>query len=357
MSRSALGPLVAVLTDAVTDVLVNGAGRVWVDDPSGLRRVRVDGLDTEPQVRALAMRIAAAGGRRLDDASPWVDLRLPDGTRAHVVLPALSPAGTHISLRLPARRGLGLDELTALGAVSPALAAGLRDLVRARVGLLVVGPTGAGKTTVLSALLGLVGADERIVCVEDASELRPAHPHVVSLESRPGNVEGAGAVGMDVLVRQALRMRPDRLVVGECRGAEVRELLLALGAGHCGASTLHAAGAEDVPTRVVALGGVAGISPAVVAEQLRVGVAAVVPVVRGRSGLRRVAGVWTWADPPGRPGPGGYRLACALDADGRPGTGRMPTVLDESLSTLPVPAAPSLPVAPRPPLSPDRGRS
>lgn len=327
MSASVLGPLAGVLGPGVTDVLVNGPGRVWVDEPGGLRRVRVEGLDTEQQVRALALRLAAAGGRRLDDASPWVDLRLPDGTRAHVVLPVLSPVGTHVSLRLPARGGLGLDDLTALGAVTPVLADVLRAVVRARLGLLVVGATGAGKTTVLNALLEEVPAGERIVCVEDAAELRPRHQHVVSLESRAGNVEGAGAVGLDVLVRQALRMRPDRLVVGECRGAEVRELLLALGAGHSGASTLHAAGAADVLTRVVALAGVAGIAPHVALGQLRCGVQAVVPVSRGVDGRRRVDGVWTWAPrdqptgaPPGSTGTGD--LVQALDRDGRGGPGR-----------------------------------
>ena len=322
MSTAALGPLAGVVGPGVTDVLVNGPGRVWVDDPQGLRRVRVEGLDTEQQVRALALRLAAAGGRRLDDACPWVDLRLPDGTRAHAVLPVLSPSGTHVSLRLPARGGLGLDDLIGLGAVTPALGDGLRALVRARLGVLVVGPTGAGKTTVLNALLEEVPGGERIVCVEDASELRPRHPHVVSLESRPGNVEGAGAVGLDVLVRQALRMRPDRLVVGECRGAEVRELLLALGAGHSGASTLHAGGAAEVPTRVVALAGVAGIIPEVVLAQLRAGVSAVVPVSRGADGTRKVDGVWTWAGATGRHGPGSDELVEALDGDGLGGPAR-----------------------------------
>lgn len=320
MSRAVLGPLAGAAVPGVTDVLVNGPGRVWVDDPGGLRRVRVDGLDTEQQVRSLALRLAAAGGRRLDDACPWVDVRLPDGTRAHVVLPVLSPFGTHISLRLPVAGGLGLDDLVALGAVSPALAEGLRVLVGTRLGVLVVGATGTGKTTLLGALLEEVAAAERIVCVEDSSELRPRHPHVVSLEARSGNVEGAGAIGMDVLVRQALRMRPDRLVVGECRGAEVRELLLALGSGHSGASTLHATGAADVPTRVVALAGVAGMAPDVVLAQLRAGVSVVVPVSRGVDGRRRADGVWTWWD--GTDDPlvrGAHRLACALDRDGLPG--------------------------------------
>jgi len=298
------GPLAPLLATAgVTDVLVNGAGRVWVDGPTGLVRVAVAGLDTEEQVRALAVRLAAAGGRRLDDASPWVDARLPDGTRLHAVLPVLCRGGTHVSLRVPSGPSLDLAGLVAAGAVSPGLSVALAQVVAERRGLLVTGATGAGKTTLLGALLGLVPASERLVVVEDAAELAPRHPHVVSLEARPGNVEGAGSVGLDVLVRQALRMRPDRLVVGECRGAEVRELLLAMGAGHAGAATLHAARPEQVPVRVVALAGSAGIDPATALLQLRSAVEVVVPVVRGADGRRLVAGIWGWSDPGGA-GPG-----------------------------------------------------
>lgn len=289
-----LAPLLA--RAGVSDVLVNGAGRVWVDGPSGLERVSVPGLDTEAQVRALAVRLAAAGGRRLDDASPWVDARLPDGTRLHAVLPVLSRGGTHISLRVPPATAVDLAGLCARGSVSPALARALAQVVAERRGLLVTGATGAGKTTLLGALLSLVPGSERLVVVEDATELAPRHPHVVSLEARPGNVEGAGSVGLDVLVRQALRMRPDRLVVGECRGPEVRDLLLAMGAGHAGAATLHAAGPEHVPVRVVALAGAAGIDPATALLQLRAAVEVVVPVVRDPDGRRRVRGIWGWAD-------------------------------------------------------------
>jgi pilus assembly protein CpaF len=300
----------------VTDVLVNGAGRVWLDGPAGLERVTVPGLDTEEQVRSLAVGLAAAGGRRLDDASPWVDARLPDGSRLHAVLPALCRGGTHISLRVPPAELMDIAALKRSGALSPGLAVALADVLRRRLGLLVVGATGAGKTTLLGALLALVPADERIVVVEDAAELSPRHPHVVSLESRPGNVEGAGAVGLDVLVRQALRMRPDRVVVGECRGPEVRELLLAMGAGHAGAATLHAARPEDVPVRVVALAGSAGIDPATALLQLRAAVDVVVPVARGRDGVRRVLGVWGW-DERGGPASGTPDLVPVVDADGR----------------------------------------
>lgn len=312
----ATGPLRALLATAgVTDVLVNGAGRVWCDGPGGLRRAAVAGLDTEEQVRALAVRLAAAGGRRLDDASPWVDARLPSGVRLHAVLPVLCHGGTHLSLRVPPSAGVDLDELGRRGSVSAGLAEALREVVAARRGLLVTGATGAGKTTLLSALLSLVGPHERLVLVEDAAELSPRHPHVVSLQARPGNVEGAGHVGLDVLVRQALRMRPDRLVVGECRGAEVRELLLAMGAGHAGAATLHAARPEDVPVRVVALAGTAGIDPETALLQLRTAVDVVVPVERGADGRRRVLGLWGWD-----PAAAGSRpvLVPLVDAAGEP---------------------------------------
>ena len=219
-------------------------------------------------MRALACRLAAAAGRRLDDASPYVDARLPDGTRLHAVLPPVAVGGTHVCLRVPAPASLDLAALVAAGGVPPAWSPVLRALVRSRTAFLVSGGTGAGKTTLLGALLGECAPGERLVLVEDAAELRPDHPHVVRLEARHANVEGRGGVGLDVLVRQALRMRPDRLVVGECRGEEVRDLLTALNTGHeGGCGTVHANTAADVPARLQALGALAGMSPAAVALQ------------------------------------------------------------------------------------------
>ena len=232
------------------------------------------------------------------------------------VLPVLCRGGTHLSLRVPAAAGVDLDELCRRGSLTAGLASVLRGVVAGRRGLLVTGATGAGKTTLLAALLSLVDPQERLVLVEDAAELAPRHPHVVSLQARPGNVEGAGHVGLDVLVRQALRMRPDRLVVGECRGAEVRELLLAMGAGHAGAATLHAARPEDVEVRVVALAGAAGIDPATALLQLRTAVDVVVPVERGPDGRRRVLGLWGWD--PAAEGVRASALVPLADADGRP---------------------------------------
>lgn len=290
-ARDELGPLAQVVTTGVTDVLVNGPGEIWVDGPEGLRRVTVAGLDSETRVRALAQRLAAAGGRRLDEAAPFVDARLPGGVRMHAVLPALAPSGTHISLRIPAGIAMSLPDLVRAGSVSSGIDEALRRMVIDRCGFVISGATGSGKTTVLGAVLALVPPTERLVLVEDSAELMIDHPHVVALESRPANVEGAGSIGLDVLVRQALRMRPDRIVVGECRGAEVRDLLAALATGHCGATTVHAAGPAEVVSRIAGLAEAAGLDPRAAAAALRSGVRALVHVDRDARG-RYVAGVW-----------------------------------------------------------------
>jgi pilus assembly protein CpaF len=285
------GPLEPLLADErVTDVLVNADRGVWVDRGRGLERVRLD-LGGAAAVRRLAVRLAAAAGRRLDDASPYVDARLPGGVRVHAVLPPLAEGGTHLSLRVPHRHAMTLDELVDRGALPPTWAACVADVVATRQAFVVTGGTGAGKTTVLAALLGRVPASERIVVVEDCTELAVDHPHVVRLEARPANVEGRGAVPMTDLVRQALRMRPDRLVVGEVRGAEVRELLTALNTGHeGGCGTLHANSAREVPARLEALGALAGMSREAVHAQAA-GAVAVVLHLRRVAGRRRVVEV------------------------------------------------------------------
>lgn len=284
------GPLETLLrAPSVTDVLVNGPGEVWVDRGDGLEQVRLD-LGGEADVRRLAQRLAASAGRRLDDGVPYVDARLADGVRLHAVLPPISPHGTVISLRVPATHAFSMDQLVESGSVARDLAPWLEAVVRHRLAFLVTGGTGTGKTTMLGALLSLAHPAERVVLVEDSSELRPALPHVVRLEARPPNVEGAGRVGLDELVRQALRMRPDRLVVGEVRGREVIDLLSALNTGHeGGCGTLHANSAADVPARLEALGVAAGLGRDAVHAQVAAGLEAVVHLVKDRSGRRRVA--------------------------------------------------------------------
>ena len=286
------GPLDGLLADPdVSDVLVNGPREVWVDRGDGLERAAAE-LSGEGAVRRLAQRLAASAGRRLDEASPTVDARLRDGTRLHAVLPPVSPAGTLISLRTARRRAFGLDELVERGTLTAGSAGLLTRLVATRRSFLVTGGTGTGKTTLLSTLLSTVARSERVVLVEDCGELRPAHPHVVRLEARAPNVEGRGEVDLRVLVRQALRMRPDRLVVGEVRGAEVVELLAALNTGHDGGcGTLHANAPGAVPARVEALALAAGLGREAVHSQLAAGLDAVVHLSRDRAGRRRVAEV------------------------------------------------------------------
>ncbi|MEU2491745.1 TadA family conjugal transfer-associated ATPase [Streptomyces sp. NPDC007883] len=284
------GPLESLLADpAVTDVLVSAPDRVWVDRGGGLRLTDVSFPDAAA-VRRLAQRLAAVAGRRLDDARPWVDARLPDGTRMHAVLPPVAVGSTCLSLRVVRPRAFSLHELMAAGTVPPGGDRLFRALIEARVSYVISGGTGSGKTTLLSTLLGLVGEHERIVLAEDSAELRPDHPHVVRLESRPANQEGAGLVTLRDLVRQALRMRPDRLVVGEVRGAEVTDLLAALNTGHDGGcGTVHANTAADVPARLEALGTAAGLDRAALHSQLAAALSVVVHLVRGRGGGRRVA--------------------------------------------------------------------
>ena len=306
------GPLEPLLRmPHVTDVLVNGPDHVYLDRGSGLEATSVRFPD-EDAVRRLAQRLAALGGRRLDDATPYADLRLPDGTRFHAVLAPLARPGTLVSLRVPRSRTFTVDELVDAGTLSPDSARLVLAIVDARLAFLISGGTGSGKTTLLAALLSRVPPQERIVVVEDASELRPDHPHLVALEGRPPNIEGAGAVEVRTLVRQALRMRPDRLVVGEVRGGEVVDLLAALNTGHeGGCGTLHANSALDVPARIEALALAAGLGRDAAHSQLASAVHVVLHLARGADGVRRLRQV---AVPDRRPD-GLVTMVPALDID------------------------------------------
>ena len=284
---SGAGPLEPLLREpGVTDVLVNGPDEVWIDQGAGLTRTAVRFADDDA-VRRLAVRLAGLAGRRLDDAAPWVDAGLPDGTRLHAVLPPVSGSGTCLSLRVLRRCSYSLGDLGALGALPGGSGDLVRALVARRIAFLVTGGTGSGKTTLLSALLGEADPADRIVTCEDATELTPAHPHVVRLLTRPPNVEGMGEVTLRDLVRQALRMRPDRLVVGEVRGSEVTELLAALNTGHDGGcGTLHANRPAEVPARLEALGVAAGLGRQAVHSQAAAALAVVVHLRRTPEGRR-----------------------------------------------------------------------
>ena len=319
------GPIDPLLSlPGLTDVLVNGSREVWIDRGAGLELTEVV-LRDERAVRHLAQRLASASGRRLDDASPYVDVRLPDGIRLHAVLAPVATDGTCLSLRIPRRETFSLGELVALGSVDTVAAGWLKALVESRASFVVSGGTGTGKTTLLSSLLSLVDPGDRIVVVEDSSELVPRHRHVIRLEARPANLEGAGAISLRDLVRQALRMRPDRLVVGEVRGAEVVDLLAALNTGHeGGCGTVHANSADDVPARLEALALAAGLPREALHAQVAAGLEAVVHLRRDRDGVRRLDSIGrivtegslvrcvpaiTWRDGRAQPGPAHQALA------------------------------------------------
>ncbi|MFJ6456629.1 TadA family conjugal transfer-associated ATPase [Paenarthrobacter sp. NPDC091669] len=291
-----LGPLQQLAQDpAVTDIFVNGPTSVWLDRGQGLERSSVH-FDTEQQVRSLASRLVSAGGRRLDDGSPCVDVRLNGGYRVHAVLSPISTTGTLLSIRIRRANVFTLPELRESGMFSEQGEWVLRAIMGQRLSFLISGATGSGKTTLLSTLLGLSHPTERLVLIEDAAELNPVHPHVVTLESRHGNLEGGGALDLGELVRQALRMRPDRLIVGECRGAEVRELLTALNTGHTGGGgTIHANAAEAVPARLVALGALAGLNAEAVRLQVSSALDVVIHVDRTPTG-RKVASIGVLTD-------------------------------------------------------------
>ncbi|MEI6689789.1 MAG: ATPase, T2SS/T4P/T4SS family [Thermoleophilia bacterium] len=288
------GPLAGLLLDpSVGEVVVNGPTDVWIEVDGRLRPVDVRFRDSV-ELRQTAVRLVAACGRRIDDASPLVDARLPDGSRVNVVLPPLAVDGPLITIRRFGSVPLAFADLVANGAIAAADVPVLEGLIARRRNLVISGGTGTGKTTLLSALTGLIAADERIVSVEDAAELAVQARHVARLESRPPNVEGRGAIDLRQLVRNALRMRPDRLVVGEVRGGEALDLLLAMNTGHDGSlATVHANGPEDALRRLetMALMGGVDVPHSAVREQVASAVHAVIHLERDARGMRRVAAI------------------------------------------------------------------
>ncbi|MBG6055525.1 pilus assembly protein CpaF [Salinibacterium sp. CAN_S4] len=289
------GPLRSLFADpGVTDIFVNGGREVWVDRGAGLERQPAMGF-IEAELREFAVRLVALGGRHIDESNPCVDTRIHDGIRVHAVLPPISPQGTLLSIRIPHQQPLSLGDLESAGFFDDVASAVVRQLVATRQNILITGAGGSGKTTLLSAILGEAAATERIIAIEDVSELRVQHPHFLSLEARQANLEGAGGLGLARLLREALRMRPDRLVLGECRGAEIRELLGALNTGHDGGGgTLHANSLADVPARLEALGALAGLGPTAIARQAVSAIGAVLHLER-RHGVRRLERVGSFA--------------------------------------------------------------
>jgi pilus assembly protein CpaF len=286
-----LGPLEDLLADpAVEEVMVNGPASVYVERFGRIEQTAVS-FSGEEELRNAIERILAPLGRRIDELSPMVDARLADGSRVNVVIPPLSIDGPAVSIRRFGASRPGPAELLELGTLSEAQHERLAEAVAARRSILISGGTGSGKTTLLNAISSFIAAGERVVTIEDAAELRLQQPHVVRLESRPASVEGRGEVTIRDLLRNALRMRPDRIVIGEVRGAEALDLLTALNTGHDGAlSTVHANSPADAIARIETLALMAGVGlpHAAIAEQARRGIDLLVQIERRSDGARRV---------------------------------------------------------------------
>jgi pilus assembly protein CpaF len=286
-----LGPLEELMADPrVEEVMVNGPDEVYVEREGRIERTGVR-FDSERALRDAIERILTPLGRRIDELSPMVDARLDDGSRVNVVIPPLAVGGPSLSIRRFAAARPGPDEMVASGTLTSEARDLLEAAVRARRSILISGGTGSGKTTLLNALSSYIGREERVITIEDAAELALRQPHVVRLETRPASVEGRGEVTIRDLLRNALRMRPDRIVIGEVRGAEALDLLTALNTGHDGAlSTVHANSPEDALRRLETLSLMAGVGlpHEAIRQQVARGIEIVAHLARGGDGSRRV---------------------------------------------------------------------
>ena len=285
-----LGPLEELLfLPNLTDILVNRFDDVWIDRGNGLEKTDLSFV-SESAAQEFAKRIAMRGHRRLDEAQPFVDIQTDAGLRFHAVLPPIATSGVTISIRIPARNPITLEEMLVAENIDDAGYQALCSIVDEKRSFIVSGGTGSGKTTLLAAMLTKVEVTQRIVLIEDSAELSIPHPHVLSVQARVANSEGVGGVAMTDLVRQALRMRPDRIVVGEVRGPEVSDLLLALNTGHKGsATTIHADEAASVPTRIEALGLLAGLPREAIHAQMNSAFDVVIQMKNVRDGKRGIA--------------------------------------------------------------------
>ena len=288
------GPLEHLLADPlVTEIMVVDPSTIYVERAGVLTLSQCRFTDDE-RVRAVIERIVTPLGRRVDESSPLVDARLPDGSRVNIIIPPLALRGSTITIRKFSKKPLTFDKLVQLGSLSPAMARFLERCVRARKNIVVAGGTGSGKTTLLNVLSGAIPRDERIVTIEDAAELQLSQPHVVSLESRPANMEGKGEVTIRDLVKNALRMRPDRIVVGECRGGEALDMLQAMNTGHDGSlTTTHANSPAEAISRLETLCLMAGlgIPQTALRAQLARSIDLLVQQERLSDGSRRVTAI------------------------------------------------------------------
>jgi pilus assembly protein CpaF len=275
----------------ITDILVNGHKEVWIDQGQGLEKIKLTFLNEE-NVRSLAQRLALSTGRRLDQSQPYVDAQLSKTIRLHAVLSPIANPGTVISLRIHSPQILSLDELVINKTITTSQKDFLNQIIKVKKSFVICGGTGSGKTTLLNSLLSKVNRNQRILIIEDSRELNPQHPHVVSLEGRPANIEGMGLITMKDLIKQSLRMRADRLIIGEVRGAEVIDWLSALNTGHSGsAGTIHANSIHEVIIRFESLGLMAGLSKEAIHSQLRTALDYVIHIERDSDGKRQVKAI------------------------------------------------------------------
>jgi pilus assembly protein CpaF len=275
----------------ITDVLVNGHKEVWIDQGHGLEKTKLTFLNEE-SVRSLAQKLALSTGRRLDQSQPYVDAQLTKTIRLHAVLSPIANPGTAISLRIHRTQILSLDELVINKTITTSQKDFLNQIIKEKKSFVICGGTGSGKTTLLNSLLSEVNRYQRILIIEDSRELNPQHPHVVSLEGRPANIEGMGLITMKDLIKQSLRMRADRLIIGEVRGAEVIDWLSALNTGHSGsAGTIHANSIHEVIIRFESLGLMAGLSKEAIHSQLRTALDYVIHIKRDSDGQRHVKAI------------------------------------------------------------------
>jgi pilus assembly protein CpaF len=289
-----LGPLEPLLADeTVTDIMVNGPKQIYVEQKGKLVLTEARFRDNA-HVMSVAARIVSQVGRRIDESTPLVDARLMDGSRVNIIIPPLAIDGASISIRKFSKRSIDLDVMVRQGNVSPEMATVLKIAARARMNILISGGTGSGKTTLLNALSRMIAADERVVTIEDAAELQLQQPHVVRLETRPANLEGRGEITMRELVKNALRMRPDRIILGEIRGGEAIDMLQAMNTGHDGSlGTLHANTPREALTRLENMIGMSGLTltPRAVRTQIAAAVHLIVQISRMRDGVRRITSI------------------------------------------------------------------
>ena len=275
----------------ITDILVNGHKEVWIDQGQGLEKTKFTFLNEE-SVRSLAQRLALSTGRRLDQSQPYVDAQLSKSIRLHAVLSPIANPGTVISLRIHRPQIMSLSELVMNKTITTSQKDFLNEIIKEKKSFVICGGTGSGKTTLLNSLLSEVNRNQRILIIEDSRELNPQHPHVVSLEGRPANIEGMGLITMKDLIKQSLRMRADRLIIGEVRGAEIVDWLSALNTGHTGsAGTIHANSIQEVIIRFESLGLMAGLSKEAILSQLQTALDYVIHIERNSDGKREVKAI------------------------------------------------------------------